>query len=269
LFATVAEAQTPSPLQEWQYSGGEVLVRLFEPEMPDWRSELGLAVVSRPLYEGAQAYRELAGPVIDVRYRDIAFASVGEGLGVNLFSGDNYRAGVALGYDLGRRESDDLTHLRGLGDIGAAPVLKGFASFAFSRSVPLVLRADVRRALGGTDGLQADFQAYMPLPGSSKTLVMFAGPSVTLADRRYLQREFGVTAAQSLASGYPVYGAHAGAEAAGFGFSATRFLGDHWLLNVNLAGNHLLGSASGGPVIARTVQGQGSISFAYQWGQSP
>jgi outer membrane scaffolding protein for murein synthesis (MipA/OmpV family) len=243
------------------------LARLFEPEIPEWRAELGLALVSRPLYEGAQAYRELAGPVVDVRYRDLAFASVGEGIGVNLLGGDNYRMGVALGYDLGRLERDDLDHLKGLGNIGAAAVPKAFISYAVSKQVPLVLRADVRRSVGGSDGLQADVEAYLPLPGSSKTLIMFAGPSVTVANRQYLQREFGVTAAQALASGHPEYDAHAGLEAAGFGFSATRFVGDHWLVNIELAGDHLLGSAAGGPVIARTVQGQASVSVAYQWGQ--
>jgi len=34
----------------------------------------------------------LLGPVIDVRYQDLAFASVGEGIGVNVIRGDNYRA---------------------------------------------------------------------------------------------------------------------------------------------------------------------------------
>ncbi len=69
--------------------------------MPDWRIEAGAAVESRPSYEGSKTYRELGGPMIDVRYRDIAFVSVGDGLGVNLIRGENYRAGITIGYDLG------------------------------------------------------------------------------------------------------------------------------------------------------------------------
>lgn len=265
VVATSARSQTPAPLQEWQYSSGVALIRLFEPDVPKWRTELGASLFSRPLYEGSQSYREMIGPVIDIRYRDIAFASVGEGLGVNIWRGENYRAGVALGYDLGRRQADDLTHLRGLGDIGAAPVVRFFGSYVISKAFPLVLRADVRRSVGGTDGLVGDLDAYLPLPGSSKTLVMFAGPSVTFADRRYLQREFGVTATQSLASGYPVYGAHAGVHSAGLGLSATRFIGERWLINANLAVNRLLGSAGGGPIVQRTVQGACALSVAYHW----
>jgi outer membrane scaffolding protein for murein synthesis (MipA/OmpV family) len=263
---TIAWSQTPSPLQEWQYSSGIILERLFESDVPKWRTVLGAGLEFRPLYEGSSAYRGQGGPVINVRYSDIAFFSVGEGLGWNILHGEHYRAGVALGYDLGRRESDDVAHLRGLGDIGRAPTIKAFASFVASKKFPLVMRADVRQIFGGgADGLLADFGAYIPLPGSSKKLFMFAGPSITLADRRYQQKVFGVTATQALASGYPDYNAHGGPNVAGFGFSATRFITEHWLINTDLAVNRLLGSASDSPITQRNVQGVVALSMEYSW----
>jgi hypothetical protein len=73
-----ALGQTPSPLQEWQYPGGIILQKEFEPEIPEWRVFLGAAGTVRPIYDGALPYRVQPGPVIDIRYRDIAFASVGE-----------------------------------------------------------------------------------------------------------------------------------------------------------------------------------------------
>ena len=262
----LARAQTPSPLQEWQYSSGIILERLFEPDVPEWRTVLGAGIEFRPIYQGSSAYRGEGGPVVNVRYKDLAFFSVGEGLGVNLWSGDNYRAGIALGYDLGRREGDDLTHLRGLGDIGRAPTIKAFASYVVSKKLPLVMRADVRQIFGGgADGLLADFGAYVPLPGSSKKLFMFAGPSITIADRRYEQRVFGVTPTQALASGYPEYTAHGGPNVAGFGFSATRFITEHWLINTDLAINRLLGSSSDSPITQRNVQGVVALSMEYSW----
>jgi outer membrane scaffolding protein for murein synthesis (MipA/OmpV family) len=262
---SIASSQTPSPLEEWQYSGGIILEKLFEPNLPEWRVVLGAGAEARPLYDGASLTKIQGGPVINVRYRDLAFASVGEGVGVNLLHGDNYRAGILLGYDLGRRVSDDYGQLRGLGDIGRAPVAKVFASYAISKAVPLVFRADVRQIIGGADGLLADFGLYMPLPGSSKKLIMFAGPSITYADHRYLQKEFGVTTTQALASGYPVYDVHSGANAAGLGFSATRFLTDHWLINMDAAVNQLLGSARESPITQRSVQRVLALSFAYTW----
>jgi len=271
-----AFSQTPAPLQEWQYSAGIVLVRMFEPDLPDWRVQVGLAAEPRPAYEGARNYRTLAGPVIDVRYRDIYFASVGEGIGVNLVHGENYRAGIAVGYDLGRRESDDLTHLKGLGNIEVAPVLKVFGSYVVSKDFPLVLRADARRYVGGADGWVGDVEAYLPLPGSSKKFVMFAGPSVTFADRGHMQTTFGVNDSQALASGYPVYAAHGGMNAVGFGFTATRIISSRWLVNANLAVNRLLGSARDSPITHEPPQkatvtdlaltgGALALSVVYSW----
>jgi outer membrane scaffolding protein for murein synthesis (MipA/OmpV family) len=261
----MAGAQTPSPLQEWQYPGGTILEKLYEPNTADWRVVLGAAVISEPRYDGGLAYHVTPGPVIVVLYKDIAFASVGEGVGVNLLHGDKYVAGVSVGYDLGRYMSDDWDHLHGLGDIDAAPVVKAFASYVLSKSFPLVFRADVRRIVGASNGLLGDFSAFMPLPGSSKKFVMFAGPSVTFSDRQYDRKVFGVDAAQAADSIYPVYNAHGGLTAFGMGFSASRFLTDHWLVNADLAWNRLEGSAGASPITQSNVQGVIEFSTEYRW----
>jgi outer membrane scaffolding protein for murein synthesis (MipA/OmpV family) len=263
--SAVVYAQTPAPLQEWQYSSGIALYKLYEPNTPEWQIETGLAVESRPLYQGARLYRVLLGPVIDVRYRDLAFASVGEGIGVNVIRGDNYRAGIAVGYDLGRDAKDDLDHLKGLGNVSAAPTVKLFGSYVISRGLPLVLRADVRQFAGGADGAVADFDLYAPLPGSSQKLVLFAGPSVTWADRLHLQTVFGVDSNQARASGYTDYQAHDGLESAGFGFTAIRFIDEHWLVNMNIAANRLLGSAANSPITQARTQKVVVLAAAYKW----
>jgi outer membrane scaffolding protein for murein synthesis (MipA/OmpV family) len=259
------QAQTPSPLQEWQYSSGIALQKLFEPNLPDWRLVMGAAVEHKPLYDGAELTRTIGGPVINIRYKDLWFASIGEGLGVNLWSGAHYRAGLALTYDLGRYVHDDVTHLTGLGDLKIAPAPKAFISYVISKSFPLVVRADVRQIIGGADGLLADIDAYLPLPGSSQRFIMFAGPSYTYADHRYMQREFGVTTTQSNASGYPVYDAHSGSDEMGFGFSSTLFITSHVLLNLDAAINHLLGSAAESPITQRRTQHVFVLSVAYAW----
>lgn len=258
-------SQTPSPLQEWQYPGGTILEKLYEPNLQDWRVVLGAALAAMPRYDGGLAYHVTPGPVIVILYKDIAFASVGEGLGVNLLHGEKYRAGVSIGYDLGREMSDDYAHLHGLGNIDAAPVVKVFGSYVISKSFPMVLRADVRRIVGGADGMLGDLEAFMPLPGSSKTFVMFAGPSITFSNRQYTQRVFGVSGAQAADSAYPVYDAHGGTTAYGLGFSASRFVTAHWLINADLAWNHLTGSANDSPITQSTMQGVVEFSTEYRW----
>ncbi|MDP9087757.1 MAG: MipA/OmpV family protein [Pseudomonadota bacterium] len=259
-------AQTPSPLQEWQYSGGIILARLFEPELPRFRTILGLAAEVQPVYDGSRAYRLEGGPVINIHYRDVAFFSTGEGLGYNLLRGDHYQLGIGVTYDLGRKEKDDLTNLHGMGNIGAAPVGKLFGTWVLSRHFPMILRVDARQFAGGAQGAVGDASVYLPLPGSSRTFVMFAGPSITLATHRYLQTLYGVTPAQSLLSGHPVYKIpRDGTSAAGVGFSASKFLTEHWILNLDTAINQIRGNASRSPLVERRTQRTLALSIDYQW----
>jgi outer membrane scaffolding protein for murein synthesis (MipA/OmpV family) len=261
----LSEAQTPSPLQEWQYTGGIILQKLFQPDLPEWRVVLGAAADFEPKYDGALAYRWIGGPVINIRYYDKAFFSVGEGLGYNFLRGKNYEAGVALGYDLGRRVADDYPVLRGMGDINPAPFVKLFGSYVISKNFPLVLRADVRQILGGADGTLADFEFYMPMPGSSESFFWFAGPSITFASGRFQQKVFGVTHTQSVNSGYAEYDAHPSANAAGVGVSLTKFITKHVLFNADLATNRLLGSSRSSPLTLDRNQGVIALSFDYHW----
>jgi outer membrane scaffolding protein for murein synthesis (MipA/OmpV family) len=264
MAAPAAWAQTPSPLQEWQYSGGIILARLFQPDLPTWRTIVGVGADVEPVYDGAHAYRLSGGPVVDIHYKDVAFFSVGEGLGYNVLHGDHYQVGIGLTYDLGRRDEDDLTNLRGMGDIPAAPVAKLYGSWVLSRHFPLILRVAARQFMGGNQGAVGDAAVYVPLPGSSERFVMFAGPSITLATRHYMQVLYGVSQQQSLLSGHPVYDIdHSGTTNAGVGFSATKFLGSHWLLNLDLALSQIRGAPAHSPIVEQRTQRAIALSFSY------
>ena len=259
-IAAPSRAQTPSPLAEWQYSAGVLLRSTMAPSIPEWDVSLGLAAELHPQYEGAKSFHVEAGPLFDVRYRDIAFASSGEGLGVNLLHGKTYRAGIALSYDLGRKAGEN-ERLRGTGDIAGAPEAKLFAEAVL---FPVVLRADLRRALGGYDGWRADIGAYMPLTGSKEFFLM-AGPSITFADDTAMQRYFGIGIAQSARSGLPIHEAHGGAERAGLGASAVWIFAEHWLATADFAAQELLGSAGSSPLTERRLELALSLGIAYRF----
>ena len=264
LGAGVVRAQTPSPLLEWQYSGGIVLARLFQPNLPRWRTLLGVAATVQPIYDGAGAYHVSGGPDFLLYYRDIAFFSTGEGVGFNFLRGAHYQFGVALTYDLGRKEKDDLTNLHGMGDIPAAPVAKLYGSVVLSRKFPLILRVDVRQFMGGAQGAVGDAALYLPLPGSSKRFVMFAGPAITLATHHYMQTLYGVSEQQALASGHREFLiTHDGTAGAGVGFSATKFLGKHWLINLDAAISQVRGAPAHSPLIEQRTQRALALSFGY------
>ena len=260
LLAGTARAQTPSPLAEWQYSAGVLLRSSMAPSIPEWDVSVGAASELHPQYPGAKSYHVEVGPLFDLRYKDIAFASTGEGLGVNLLHGKTYRAGVALSYDLGRKAGEN-ERLRGLPDINGAPEAKLFAELVH---MPIVLRADVRRALGGYNGWSGDVGAYMPLGGSDKFFVM-AGPSLTLGDTTKMQSYYGITAAQATRSNLAEHSAQAGAERAGIGASAIWFFADHWLATADAAAQELLASAATSPVTERRLELALSLGIAYHF----
>ena len=255
-----ARAQTPSPMAEWQYSAGVPLRPSFEDTAPEWQVEVGAAAAVQPLYAGAAKYRFLPGPDIDVRYRDLAFFSVGEGLGVNLLQDKTYRVGLALGVDQGR-EADSATRLHGTGDIGLAPTPKLFAEYVL---FPVVLRADVRRALGGVDGWAGDLSAYMPVYGT-KSFFVFAGPTVAFVDDTYNRHEFGISATQHLRSGLPRYDATGGLQSAGLGSSMTWLITDHWLANTGVSAQRLLDAAAHSPLVQERLQYEAFFTVGYSF----
>jgi outer membrane scaffolding protein for murein synthesis (MipA/OmpV family) len=260
-----AQAQTPSPLGEWQYSAGIPLEKLFEPERPDWEVRLGVGSTFEPRYDGSDRYHMLAGPSLDIRYKDLLFGSTGEGFGVNVVQGPNWRVSVAAAYDLGRRGHDDPEHLDGLGNINPAPEMKIAGEYVVSKDFPLVFRAAFTRSFGGSNGWSADLGTYMPLPGSGQTFYWFAGPSVTFADSNYMQSWFGVTPQQAAASGYQPYSASAGLRSAGFGITMVYFVNKHWFVSADGALKRLLGSAAHSPIIQTKTDGVCDISINYQF----
>jgi len=243
-----AAAQTPSPLANWQYSVGEVLMKLGGP-LPDWRVTLGAGAEMEPIYEGSKRYAVTPSVVIDVRYKDIAFLSDGEGLGVNLLRGRTYRAGIAIDYDLGR---DHHVHhrLTGIGNVGVAPEAKLFAEYFL---LPFVYRIDIRRGLGGHDGVIGDLGAYVPLPVAKNTYV-FTGPSITFADTRYMRAYFGISPAQASRSQFSAFDAHGGLDRAGWGVTAAYTYNKHLVFQVQGAWEYMLGDAGRSPIVEEKSQ---------------
>jgi outer membrane scaffolding protein for murein synthesis (MipA/OmpV family) len=263
---TAAMAQTPSPLQEWQYSNGLILAGMFEPDLPKFRVISGVGAAIQPIYDGSRAYRVLGGPVINVQFKDIAFISTGEGIGYNVVHKRGLQLGVSIAYDLGRKERDDYTNLIGMGDKPASPVPKLFGAWVVSREFPLVIRGDIRHLLRAGGGSIADLAAYFPLPGSSSHLAMFFGPSITVANRRYLQDMYGVTKQESATSRHAEYSIeHSGIAAMGIGFSATWILSRHYLVNVDAAINYLGHLPVGSPLVERASGHVVAFSFDYAW----
>ncbi|WP_234732054.1 MipA/OmpV family protein [Acidocella facilis] len=260
-----AAAQSASAMAEWQYSSGVQLQRLFEPKIPTWEVEVGAGAQFGPAADGLRRYTVQGGPAIDIRYKDIAFLSTGEGLGVNLFSFRHISVGAALTYDLGRSPHVDGRDLNGLGTIHMAPEVKLFATTVLSKSFPLTLRVDVRKQLGASFGYVGDIGAYMPMPGSSRKFAWFMGPSVTLADTRYMTTYFGVSHTQAASTRYHFFKAHGGVEQAGIGISATYFVTPHVLVDLSGGYQRLMGDAADSPITQTPNDESVSLAVMYKF----
>lgn len=257
---TAALAQTPTPLNNWQYSAGETLEPMLG-ELPEWRVVVGSDAVLYPNFEGSQRYKPMISPFFEAEYRGRIFASTGEGIGANLLRGKTYRAGVALTYDTGRDVDVERSWLHGLGDVHPAPEGKIFAEYTI---FPVVLTADLRRGFGGHNGYIGDLGAYMPVLGS-ETYFLFIGPSVTFADDRYMQAYFGITPLQASRSRFRAFRAEGGLKSAGFGASGLYFFTKHWFAELDASYERLLDSAADSPLTEARSQFMLSVGFGYKF----
>jgi outer membrane scaffolding protein for murein synthesis (MipA/OmpV family) len=259
-WAQIAAAQTPSSLAYWQNDAGIVLLPLGGP-IPDWRIQLLGGVAAMPLYEGSNRYWLVPAPGFDIRYKDIAFVSAGDGLGINLLRGQTYRAGVAINYDIGRSQHAAY-RLNGIGSIPPSPELRLFAEAAL---LPFVLSVDLRKQLMGTEGIIGDLGAYMPVIGTEE-LVVFVGPGVTFANRTYMQKYFGIGTSQAVPqSHFSPYAADGGAKNANFGVSAIYHFTDEWYINADAGYERLIGSAAGSPIVQTRNQLIADLQIGYQF----
>lgn len=264
LWPFLAIAQTPSPLPEWEYSAGVPLRQYFQPNPPEWQGEAGIGVDTQPQYDGSSRYEVLPAPSFDIRYYNLAFLSIGEGLGINILHGRTYRVGAAITYDLGRKLNYDFRFAVNT-KVSPTAELKLFGEIVL---FPVVLRADVRQAInGGYKGFVGDISAYMPVAGSRRhQYFILVGPAVTFASGQYMTKYFGVNALQARASGLPEFTAGGGIKQISFGVNATWFFGNSWFLNGVGAVDHLLGDAAQSPYTVETTQGTVSISVGYLFG---
>jgi outer membrane scaffolding protein for murein synthesis (MipA/OmpV family) len=258
LLVRPALAQVPYPFTYWQNAPGITLRSLGGP-IPEWDINVGGGAAIMPQFEGSKSYQVQPSPAIDIRYKDLAFFSVGEGLGYNIIHGDTYRAGVAVSYDVGR-SPDTTSWLAGTGNVHPALEPKLFAEAAF---LPLIFFGDIRRQVGGTQGLLGDLAVYMPVVGN-ETIVVFVGPEITVADRRYTQGYFGIDQQQARPfSQFRTYDPNGGITHANFGLSVDWQVIEDWHLAFDAAYERLTGSAAESPLVQTKNAATSALNLVY------
>lgn len=123
--------------------------------------------------------------------------------------------------------------------------------------------ADIERTFGGSDGLVGKIGAEYSQPVGQ--VMIGASVTATVADDNYMQSYFGVTAAQSAASGLAQYEANAGLKRVDAELSATYFISDSWMLRGTIGVGELLGDATDSPIVKDTTQSSTAMFVAFRF----
>jgi len=242
---------------------------------PGWSGGVLMGAAHAPEFEGSRDAR--TQPVLggEITHRSAHLGSVAMGSrGVQWTVVQNpvFSAGVGLATDPGRVDNGDRKlsamgyrpgneTLRGMGEISATPVLSAFGSYTLAG---VSLTSAVRRATESHEGSQLDLGLRLPWKIDPHTTLSIV-PSVTWADQRYAQAFFGVTPAQSAASGYSAFDAGAGLKSSQLVLDFDMALSRYWYLNAVLQAKRLQGDAADSPIVQKTRQMSGMLVVRYQF----
>jgi outer membrane protein len=201
-----------------------------------------------PSYEGSDRYVLRPVPLVDIRRAGTPrhFSSPKDGASIGVFETSNFRLGPTVKLKMPRREGDD-ADLRGLGNVGWVAEPGVFAEYWPQQW--LRTRAEVRQGIGGHHGLVGDLSADVVMPVTPH-LTLSAGPRLSLASATANDPYFSIDAAQSAASGLPVYDAKGGVSSYGLGALARYEWSTRWATHFFVEYEQLTGSVADSPIVA-------------------
>jgi MipA family protein len=219
----------------------------------DWTITMGGGVGYGPDYEGSNDYETSPFPAISLSYRNIVSID-GPGLRVNalgFFGAEDsgMMAGPLVRLATGREEKDNAA-LKGLGDIDTGVDAGVFLAYQLG---PVALQISLTKEIAdGHGGMQGELSlGYTQM--FSDRLSGSVGASTAWADDTYMQKFFGVSGAQSAASGYGAYSAGAGFKSVGLSMGLNYQLSDRVSIAANAGYTRLIGDAADSPIVK--VQG--------------
>lgn len=225
---------------------------------PDrFEGAVGLILAYRPAFSGSsdrQIKPQLAG---FLRWRRITVSGAGgfttkaqddveRGLDALLVKRESLRVNLSLRFDPGRRESES-EDLTGMGNIPATVRARLGLRWepAPQWSVNLGSSVDALNRVGGYMVSGSVSRTFVPAPHQRLIL----GASLSGAGDRYMQAWFGVTPAQSAASGYAAFDAPEGLRDLSLSATWRNDFNDQWAGFASVGATRLLGPAADSPLV--------------------
>jgi MipA family protein len=205
---------------------------------------VGLGLTHRPAYLGSDDRKNAALPLLSARWSNGWFAGT-TGVGYQFPSTGAFSGGLRLGFDPGRKQ-DDSADLAGMGDIKAKAIVGAFASYRIQPG--LSLGSSLSYGSGNDkSGLLLDMslRSQMSLGGPHR---LFGSAGLTFANQAAMQSQFGVSADQSISSGYSLYTPGAGLRDVNLNVGYGYALNPNTSLQLGLSLRSLQGDAKSSPL---------------------
>ncbi|MDW3683563.1 MipA/OmpV family protein [Cupriavidus sp. CV2] len=254
-------------LTGWRGASAQPVPDPAREQSPEWSITVGAGVGVAPAYLGAKDMRVLPVPVVTVQHGPFYVDAI-RGLGYRYETGFGLFFGQALTYDLGRsdRRSDyqpGSKRLAGMGSIGAAAVTTAEIGYGFAPW--LAVRAEGAFALSGRErGNRYRVGLEGALWSSAKDDVWYE-LDAHFSDRRYASTYFGVTSAQSTASGFSRYAPARGFYATSLSLNWEHRFTRHWSTLLSINAVNLAGDAGRSPIVQERLNWYGLAAINYRF----
>lgn len=229
------------------------------------RYRVGLGAQVTPSYPGADEVR--VGPFVNVDLArgdtPFAFEAMDESFAIPVVNVEGISFGPAASIQGSRRNSDV-----GI-PIGKVKTTFEVGGFVQTYVTPgFRLRAELRRGLGGHDGFIGEVSADV-IARDGDNYVFSIGPRATLTNARYQRAYFGVTPAQSFATGLPLYRPEGGLQSIGGAAGISYQFSRSWGVMAYGRYDRLVDDAADSPIVrgfGSRDQFSGGLGLTYTWG---
>jgi outer membrane scaffolding protein for murein synthesis (MipA/OmpV family) len=236
--------------------------------LQDTKVTIGLGVGGMARYAGSDEYRAVPVPVLNVVSPSGFFVDSMKGVGYRHDIGDALFASAAIGYDAGRKDSNDglrsgSDKLKGMGEIKGSVLanleagikLGGSSSFSVGLSQALSNRER---------GISYHAQLSSTVLKLEKDNVTVSGAAY-FGSAKYNQTFFGVTALQSRNSGYAQYKAESGLNALNASVVWTHSFNRTWSVSTMVGATHYVQKAADSPLVLAKTNYSGFTSVNYSF----
>lgn len=270
LILTLLVVFTNSLCLQSAFAQGEATALVPLPSLDDftrgndgWAFGLGLGVEYESAYEGADEFELEVDPAGAVQWRsgDNIFYWAGEALGWRGLRSSSWLLEVAVGFDEGRVEGDsDDGRLDGLGDgdEGAELVLQ--IRRAFDTDWRYWLDGRVVSSENGSLGLLAVGRRFGDQHDETGHEFAFA---VVFHDSDYANKDFGIDAEQSTASGLTQTDLDSGFRSVGFNYNYRRYISDNWQIFGEAVYERYGSDIKKSPISRNNYEAEAGIGFIY------